>query len=79
MPAAAARPPSGPQGPPVSHPSDPWLKRKGSEEPAHVHLEKHARIGDGLVALKLPVGQTAHAVRTEVTSGPVPVTKFLRD
>jgi len=67
------------QGPPVSHPSDPWLKRKGSEEPVHVHLEKHARIGDGLVALKLPAGQPAHPVRTEVTSGPIPVTKFLRD
>jgi hypothetical protein len=55
------------------------LKRKGSEEPTHVSLEKHARIGDGLVALKLPSGGPAHPVRTEVTSGPVPVTKFLRD
>ena len=45
----------------------------------HVHLEKHARIGDGLVVLKLPQGPPAHPVRTEVTSGPVPVTKFLRD
>ena len=54
------------QGPSVSHPSDPWLKRKGSEEPVHV-------------VLKLPQGPPAHPVRTEVTSGPVPVTKFLRD
>ena len=67
------------EGPAVSHPSDPWLKRPSSEKPPHGHLEKHARIGDGLVPLKLPRPQAAHPVRTEVTSGPVPVTKFLRD
>ncbi|MGO8968436.1 MAG: NADH-quinone oxidoreductase subunit I, partial [Myxococcaceae bacterium] len=66
------------EGPPVSHPSDPWLKRPNSERPPHQHLEQHARIGDGLVPLRLPQ-PPAHPVRTEVTSGPVPVTKFLRD
>jgi NADH-quinone oxidoreductase subunit I len=67
------------QGPAVSHPSDPWVRRTSSAEPPHQHLEKHSRVGEGLVQLKLPHGQPAHAVRTEVTSGPVPVTKFLRD
>jgi len=66
------------QGPAVSHPSDPWHKRSGSERPAHPHPERHARIGDGLVQLKLPHGHP-HGVRTEVTAGPIPVTKFLRD
>src|SRR5690349_10709709 len=33
------------RGPPVSHPSDPWYKRGGSESPHHVHKEAHARIG----------------------------------
>ena len=66
------------QGPAVSHPSDPWHKRSGSEGPAHPHPERHARIGDGLVQLKLPHSHP-HGVRTEVTAGPIPVTKFLRD
>jgi NADH-quinone oxidoreductase subunit I len=35
-------------GPPVSHPSDPWLKREKSRAPAHVKKEAHARVGDGL-------------------------------
>ena len=42
------------KGPAVSHPSDPWNKREGSEEPHHGHKEAHARIGDGLVQLKHP-------------------------
>lgn len=50
------------QGPAVSHPSDPWNRRDGSEAPHHVHQEAHARIGEGLVELKLP--------------HPVPVHKF---
>jgi NADH-quinone oxidoreductase subunit I len=33
-------------GAPVSHPTDPWFKRGGSEAPEHQHLEKHARVGD---------------------------------
>ena len=40
------------KGPAVSHPSDPWNKREGSEAPAHEHKEAHARIGDGGVKLK---------------------------
>lgn len=60
-------------GPPVSHPSDPWNKRDSSQPPEHQHKEAHARIGDGLVQLKLPQGP-----RTEVTNQPVPVTRFLK-
>ncbi|HEX8698815.1 MAG TPA: NADH-quinone oxidoreductase subunit I [Myxococcaceae bacterium] len=43
-------------GAPVSHPSDPWNKREGSEEPHHTHKEAHTRIGEGLVQLKTPHG-----------------------
>ena len=43
-------------GAPVSHPSDPWNKREGSEEPHHSHKEAHTRIGEGLVQLKTPHG-----------------------
>ena len=67
------------QGPPVSHPSDPWLKRKGSEEPAHVHLEKHARIGDGLVALKLPAGSPRTPSAPKSPLGPCPSPSFSGD
>ena len=42
------------KGPAVIHPSDPWYKREGSEEPHHVHKEAHTRIGEGLVQLKTP-------------------------
>jgi NADH-quinone oxidoreductase subunit I len=35
------------KGPPVTHPSDPWFRRSGSEEPPHQPVEAHARIGDG--------------------------------
>ena len=42
------------KGPAVSHPSDPWYKREGSEEPHHGHKEAHTRIGEGLVPLKVP-------------------------
>lgn len=31
-------------GAPVAHPSDPWLKRPDSSQPAHVHKEAHTRI-----------------------------------
>lgn len=60
------------KGPGVSHPSDPWFKRGGSEQPAHVHKEAHTRIGEGLVQLKLP-----HGPRVEIDkSQPVAITKF---
>lgn len=59
-------------GPPVSHPSDPWAKRDSSNEPHHVHKEAHTRIGEGLVQLKLP----AHASSAETAIQPVPVTRF---
>ena len=50
------------QGPPVSHPSDPWNKRESSRPPPHQHLEPHTRIGEGLTPLKLPAsGQEPHA------------------
>jgi ferredoxin len=67
------------QGPPVSHPSDPWNKRESSRPPPHQHLEPHTRIGEGLTPLKLPAsGQEPHA-RTVVTDQPVPVTRFLKE
>jgi NADH-quinone oxidoreductase subunit I len=47
-------------GAPVSHPSDPWNKREGSQEPDHGHKEAHTRIGAGLVELKLPHGGHGH-------------------
>ena len=65
------------QGPPVSHPSDPWNKRPGSAPPQHQHSEAHTRIGDGLVPLKLPGGEPQK--RTEITDQPIPVTRFLKD
>jgi NADH-quinone oxidoreductase subunit I len=37
-------------GPPVSHPSDPWMKRGDSHAPEHVHKEAHTRIAE-----KVPV------------------------
>lgn len=80
------------KGPAVSHPSDPWNKREGSEEPHHTHKEAHTRIGEGLVQLKTPQlgagGHDSHgghgkAVvthgQTVVTQqGPIQVTKFLK-
>lgn len=66
------------KGPPVSHPSDPWNKREGSEQPEHVHKEAHARIGEGLVPLKLPHGEGGHSKAVVSHEGPVPVTKFLK-
>ena len=60
------------KGPPVSHPSDPWRKRTGSEAPEHVAHEPHARIGDGL--------KDAHGSTPGLPEGaktaPVPVTRF---
>ena len=77
------------KGPPVSHPSDPWNKREGSAQPAHVHKEAHTRIGEGHEEgahghhPALPAGHGDHpgpgANRTVVShEGPVPVTKFLK-
>ncbi len=65
------------KGPAVSHPSDPWNKREGSEAPEHGHKEAHARIGDGLVQLKTPheLGAGKHTVSTDQ---PVPVMKFFK-
>ncbi len=64
-------------GPAASHPSDPWYKRAGSEQPPHVHKEAHTRIGEGLVQLKLP---TAHHNKIEIDTshGPIPITRFLK-
>jgi|CXWL01.1.fsa_nt_gi NADH-quinone oxidoreductase subunit I len=62
------------RGPPVSHPSDPWFKRGGSEAPEHVHKEAHTRIGEGLVQLKLPQGHRVEVDR----SHPVAITKFYK-
>jgi NADH-quinone oxidoreductase subunit I len=58
------------KGPAVSHPSDPWNKREGSEAPAHEHKEAHARIGDGGVKLK------HHAEPKSLPAKPVPVVKL---
>jgi NADH-quinone oxidoreductase subunit I len=56
------------QGPPVTHPSDPWFKRGNSEEPDDAHKEAHTRIA------VLPAGK-----HWEVdTTKPVHVTKFLK-
>ncbi|QSQ16492.1 NuoI/complex I 23 kDa subunit family protein [Myxococcus landrumensis] len=81
------------KGPPVSHPSDPWNKREGSEEPHHVHKEAHTRIGEGLVQLKTPQlgaghdhhdhgahgkGAVAHGQTVVTQQGPIQVTKFLK-
>jgi NADH-quinone oxidoreductase subunit I len=75
-------------GSPVSHPSDPWNKRPGSEQPHHVHKEAHTRVGEGLVQLKTPHaleaghghGEAASSNPRTIVSheGPVPVTKFLK-
>lgn len=66
------------KGPAVSHPSDPWNKRESSDAPHHVHKEAHARIGDGLVQLKLPHKTEGHPKTVVSHQGPVPVTKFLK-
>jgi NADH-quinone oxidoreductase subunit I len=75
------------KGPAVSHPSDPWNKRPGSEQPAHVHKEAHTRIGEGHEAhhgAELEAGHShgdhvTPGTRTVVSKeGPVPVTKFLK-
>lgn len=65
------------KGPAVSHPSDPWNKRSGSEQPAHVHREAHTRIGEGEVHLKSAL--ESHGPRTVVDKAqPVAVVKFLK-
>jgi NADH-quinone oxidoreductase subunit I len=61
------------RGPAVTHPSDPWFKRGSSEAPDHQHMEKHTRIGEGLVSLGLP-----HKLFEVDTSKPVAVTKFIK-
>ena len=50
------------KGPPVSHPSDPWKKREGSDAPEHVPHEAHTRVGEDHPA--------------EAKSSMVPVTRF---
>ena len=69
------------KGPAVSHPSDPWNKRPGSEQPAHVHKEAHTRIGEGHEAHHPPAQlEAGHGNRTVVsTEGPVQVTKFIKE
>ncbi len=63
------------RGPAVSHPTDPWNKRAGSETPEHVHKEAHTRIGEAA-----PAKGEGHVNRTVVTTDqPVPVMKFLKD
>jgi len=79
------------KGPAVSHPSDPWNKREGSEEPHHTHKEAHTRIGEGLVQLKTPQlgaghdhqgghgkAVVAHGQTVVTQQGPIQVTKFLK-
>jgi NADH-quinone oxidoreductase subunit I len=76
------------KGPAVSHPSDPWNKRPGSEQPAHVHKEAHTRVGEGheahhgheLAASHAHGDHVSPGTRSTVVSneGPVPVTKFLK-
>jgi NADH-quinone oxidoreductase subunit I len=75
------------KGPAVSHPSDPWNKRPDSDQPAHVHKEAHARIGEGNAPQHPHLEAGDHhgdhtsvpTSRTVVSNeGPVPVTKFLK-
>ena len=69
-------------GPPVSHPSDPWNKRESSDAPPHEHKEQHARVGEGTTVVRSPalVAQSGHhGSRSIVTTDqPVPVIKFLK-
>jgi len=65
------------QGPPVSHPSDPWNKRPSSAPPPHQHVEAHTRIGQDVVRPRLAAGEQHQ--RTEVTDQPIPVTRFLKE
>jgi NADH-quinone oxidoreductase subunit I len=72
------------QGPPVSHPSDPWTRRDSSKAPPHPVHEAHTQVGEGDVR-HLPDGRHGHALpngasaRAEIdTSKQVPVTKFLK-
>ncbi len=69
------------KGPPVSHPSDPWNKRPGSAQPAHVHKEAHTRIGEGHEAHHPPAQlEAGQGNRTVVSNeGPVQVTKFIKE
>ena len=66
------------KGPAVSHPSDPWNKREGSEAPDHAHKEAHTRIGEGLVQLKTPLEGGHHPKHLVSTDQPVPVVKFFK-
>ncbi len=68
------------KGPAVSHPSDPWYKRGGSEQPAHVHKEAHTRIGEG-AGLVIGHGGKASLPANTIemdSSKPVPVMKFIK-
>jgi len=64
------------KGPAVSHRSDPWNRRPGSEAPAHQHAEAHVRIGEGQVHLRAPEPPAPRTIIT--TDQPVPVVKFLK-
>jgi NADH-quinone oxidoreductase subunit I len=74
-------------GPPVSHPSDPWNKRESSAPPPHVHKEAHVRIGEGTHGHAQGTSHGAHPAPLPASTGPrvitttdqpVPVTKFLK-
>lgn len=76
------------QGPAVSHPSDPWVRREGSHAPGHAVKEAHTRLGEGDVRYTREGGHGhghAHALsagthKVEVdTTKQVPVTKFLKE
>ena len=64
------------RGPPVTHPSDPWFKRGGSEAPAHVHKEAHSRVGEGDPGYQaaLHAGPRVEIDRRHL----VPVTRFIK-
>jgi NADH-quinone oxidoreductase subunit I len=68
------------KGPAVTHPSDPWYKREGSDAPPHVHMEAHTRIGEGLAAITAAKPALGHGgVRIEIdTHNPVPITRFIK-
>jgi NADH-quinone oxidoreductase subunit I len=63
------------RGPPVSHPSDPWYKRVGSEVPAHEPWEPHVRVGTG--PLRTPPPQASrHEPHDGGAADRVAVVKF---
>jgi NADH-quinone oxidoreductase subunit I len=58
------------KGVPMSHHSDPWFRRSGSEEPPHQPVEAHSRIGEGR--------SEPHAAKSLPASA-VPVLHFSKD